>query len=111
MATRLTTGVCHSRSAPPVHMKKLIPTQEITPYQWLLPNGGRGGPRSGAGKSVDFTGYWRTPKKRPQRRGASWSRHLGAMPGAARHDSRTGQAANRSLSGLVGSLNVAGMTA
>jgi hypothetical protein len=33
------------------------------------------------GKSVDFTRYWRPPKKRPQRRGASGSRRLGAMPG------------------------------
>jgi hypothetical protein len=36
----LITGVCHSRSAPPVHMSKLTATQAITPFKWV--QSGRG---------------------------------------------------------------------
>jgi hypothetical protein len=44
------TGVCHSRSAPPVHMSKLTATQKITPYQCIRTRSGE--PRSLAGNEA-----------------------------------------------------------
>jgi hypothetical protein len=80
------TGVCPSRSAPPVHMSKLTAMLEIT-----LPVGASGhGSLSRVaalamkrGKSVDFTGYWRTKETAPAQGSklepSSWS-YAGAAP-------------------------------
>ena len=98
----LITGVCYSRSAPSVPHHQA--DGDAGDHALPVAASGRGGVGRvaalvmSAGKSVDFTGIGGPQRNGPSAGGklepSSWS-----YAEAARHDSRTGHAANRSPGG------------